>query len=128
MGERGCRLSTGQKQFVSLARAVLADPQLLILDEATSSLDTETERRVQEGVDTLLKGRTSIIIAHRLSTIRSADRILVIDEGEIVESGSHEELLAKRGAYHKLYTQQFSEEGQDRVIELERSRRGEASD
>jgi ATP-binding cassette subfamily B protein len=109
-GERGDRLSVGQKQLVSLARAVLADPQILIMDEATSSVDTETERRIQAGIEELLRGRISFLIAHRLSTIRSADRILVIDGGRLIEHGAHRELLAARGAYYRLYTNQKVEE------------------
>lgn len=100
-------LSTGQKQLVALARAVLADPQVLILDEATSSVDTETEALIEEGIQRVLKGRLSIVIAHRLSTIRRADRILVIEHGQIVETGSHEELRRKDGRYRELCMQQF---------------------
>jgi ATP-binding cassette, subfamily B, bacterial len=110
VGESGNRLSTGQKQLITLARALLADPQILVLDEATSSVDTETERQIQMGIDVVLKGRISVIIAHRLSTIRSADRILVIDRGRIVEEGNHHELLARHGAYSRFYGQQFREE------------------
>jgi ATP-binding cassette subfamily B protein len=106
VGERGDRLSTGQKQLVSFARAVLADPQILVMDEATSSVDTETERRIQAGLARVLAGRTSFVIAHRLSTIRGADRILVIEGGRIVEQGTHRELLALGGRYHALYTRQ----------------------
>jgi ATP-binding cassette subfamily B protein len=116
-GEGGSRLSTGQKQLVSLARAVLADPQIFVMDEATSSVDTETERLIQQGIETVLTGRISFIIAHRLSTIRSADRILVIDRGRIVEQGDHEELLGLRGEYHRLYTQQFARESQELILE-----------
>ena len=105
-GESGSRLSAGQKQLVSFARAILANPQILILDEATSSVDTDTERRIQKGVEKLLAGRISLVIAHRLSTIRNADRIIYIDNGEIAESGSHATLLAKRGKYFGLYSQQ----------------------
>jgi ABC-type multidrug transport system fused ATPase/permease subunit len=108
VGERGNRLSVGQRQLVAFARALLADPRILILDEATSSVDTETERIIQQAMETLLEGRTAFIIAHRLSTIRHADRILVIDKGRIVESGSHEELLARRGRYFDLYLTQFA--------------------
>lgn len=115
-GERGDRLSVGQKQLVSLARAVLADPQILIMDEATSSVDTETERMIQAGIEELLRGRISFLIAHRLSTIRSADRILVIDGGKLIEQGSHRELLAARRAYYRLYTNQRVEEGARTVL------------
>ena len=106
VGEGGNQLSLGQKQLVSFARAVLKRPRLLVMDEATSSIDTETERQIQQGLARVLKGRTSFVIAHRLSTIRAADRILVIDRGEIVEQGTHQELLARRGRYHDLYTEQ----------------------
>jgi ATP-binding cassette subfamily B protein len=107
VGEGGNRLSTGQKQLVALARALLADPQILVLDEATSSVDTETERQIQAAIEVVLKGRISLVIAHRLSTIRAADRILVIDHGRIAEEGTHAELLCHDGAYAQLYTQQF---------------------
>lgn len=110
VGERGGKLSTGQKQLISFARAILANPGMFILDEATSSVDTETEALIQEAIHKALKGRTSFIIAHRLSTIRSADRILVIDKGKIVEEGTHNELIAKKGFYYSLYTNQFIEE------------------
>jgi ATP-binding cassette subfamily B protein len=106
VGEGGNRLSTGQKQLVSFARAVLARPSILVMDEATSSVDTETEQRIQEGLASMLEGRTSFVIAHRLSTIRSADRILVIEDGRITESGTHLELLGLCGKYHRLYMQQ----------------------
>jgi ATP-binding cassette subfamily B protein len=107
VGEGGNRLSTGQKQLVALARALLADPQILVLDEATSSVDTETERAIQSGIEVLLKGRISLIIAHRLSTIRAATRILVLDRGRVIEEGSHGELLRRNGPYSRLYAQQF---------------------
>ncbi|MFA7075282.1 MAG: ABC transporter ATP-binding protein [Candidatus Izemoplasmatales bacterium] len=109
-GEGGSRLSVGQKQLVSFARAILADPKILILDEATSSVDTETEQLIQNAINKLLDGRTSIIVAHRLSTIVHSDIILVLDGGIIVESGTHKELIKKEGAYYKLYTNQYSEE------------------
>ncbi len=111
LSESGSSLSHGQRQLIAIARAILADPSILILDEATSSVDTRTELGIQEALDELLKGRTSIIVAHRLSTIRDADQILLLDQGRVVENGSHQDLLAKRGAYYKLYTSQFSEAG-----------------
>ncbi len=106
VGERGVRLSGGQRQRVAIARAILADPRVLILDEATSSLDSESEAFIQEGLAWLMKGRTTFVIAHRLSTIRRADRILVVEKGEIVERGTHEALLAAGGRYHAMYTRQ----------------------
>ena len=109
VGEGGNRLSTGQKQLVSFARALLANPKLFIMDEATSSIDTETEKLIQDGLQTIFEGRISFVIAHRLSTIRTADRILVIEKGRILESGTHAELLAEKGHYFTLYTQQFSQ-------------------
>jgi ATP-binding cassette subfamily B protein len=108
VGEGGNRLSTGQKQLVALARALLADPQILVLDEATSSVDTETEKLIQSGIEVVLKGRISVIIAHRLSTIRAADRILVIDHGKVVQEGKHLDLVRCDGPYAKLYSRQFA--------------------
>lgn len=110
VGEGGNLLSVGQKQLISLARAVLADPEIFVMDEATSSVDTLTESLIQQGMEVMMSDRTSFIIAHRLSTIKRADRILVIEKGEIAESGSHAELLRKGGHYYNLYTQQFREE------------------
>lgn len=107
VGENGSKISTGQKQLISLARVMLADPKLLILDEATSSIDTETEMMIQNAIDKVTSGRTSFIIAHRLSTIRSADRILLIDNGKIMEQGTHHELILKKGFYYELYSSQF---------------------
>ena len=110
VGEGGDKLSTGEKQLVSFARAVLADPAIFVLDEATSSIDTQTEQLIQNATLNLLKGRTSFLIAHRLSTIRQADLILVVKDGKIVEQGKHEELLKKGGYYHDLYSKQFQQE------------------
>ena len=116
LGERGTRLSGGQRQRLAIARALLTDPPILILDEATSALDTESERLVQKAVDRLLQGRTVFVIAHRLSTITHADQILVLDRGEIVERGTHAELLARRGAYYRLYSLQFGDADEASMI------------
>jgi ATP-binding cassette subfamily B protein len=110
VGEGGAKLSTGEKQLISFARAILADPRIFVLDEATSSVDTETEQLIQKAIHTVLEGRTSFIIAHRLSTIRSADRILVIRNGKLTEQGTHQELIKEKGYYFNLYTNQFMEE------------------
>jgi ATP-binding cassette, subfamily B, multidrug efflux pump len=110
LGERGSGLSQGQRQLLAIARAALADPRILILDEATSSVDTRTERLIQQAFDKLLAGRTSFVIAHRLSTIRNADLLLVLNHGEIVERGTHNELLAKKGFYYNLYMSQFRQD------------------
>ena len=107
VNERGARLSGGQRQLIAFARALLANPSILILDEATASIDTQTEKLVQDGIRTLLAGRTSFVIAHRLSTIQSADRILVIDDGGISEAGTHDELMKAEGAYWQLFMAQF---------------------
>jgi subfamily B ATP-binding cassette protein MsbA len=110
IGESGVLLSGGQRQRLAIARALFKDPPILILDEATSALDTESERLVQGALEHLMQGRTTLVIAHRLSTIRSADKIVVLDRGAIVESGAHEELLARRGVYRKLYDLQFADD------------------
>src|SRR5439155_15743537 len=106
VGERGVKLSGGERQRVSIARAILADPRILILDEATSSLDSESEALIQEGLSYLMRGRTTFVIAHRLSTIRRADQILVVEAGRIVERGMHDSLYAAHGRYYDLYTRQ----------------------
>src|SRR5436853_1107435 len=115
VGERGVKLSGGQRQRIAIARAILADPKLLILDEATSSLDSESEALIQDGLYSLRKGRTTFVIAHRLSTIRSANQILVLEEGRIVERGNHEQLLAANGRYRQLYDKQYRIE-EDRFV------------
>jgi ABC-type multidrug transport system fused ATPase/permease subunit len=115
VGERGVKLSGGQRQRVSIARAILANPRVLILDEATSSLDSESEQMIQDGLRSLRSGRTTFVIAHRLSTIRSADQILVLEAGQIVERGTHTELLALNGRYRQLYDKQYKLET-DRFI------------
>jgi ATP-binding cassette subfamily B protein len=109
INEDASNISQGQRQLLTIARAVLANRRMLILDEATSSVDTRTEERIQMAMDNLMKGRTSFVIAHRLSTIRNADLILVLREGDIVEQGTHEELLERGGAYADLYNSQFAE-------------------
>ena len=116
VGEGGSRLSIGQKQLISFARAILADPKIFVLDEATSSIDTETEVIIQNAIGKLLEGRTSFIIAHRLSTIRNADRILVLKDGKIIEEGNHFSLLDNKGHYYNLYTKQFIEEKESGIL------------
>ena len=116
VGEGGDMLSTGEKQLISFARAILADPRILVLDEATASVDTLTEQRIQSAIDTIVQGRTSLVIAHRLSTVRNADLILVVRDGRIVEQGTHSELLAARGHYWRLYTRQYEDEATSRVL------------
>lgn len=121
LGERGGGLSQGQRQLLAIARVALTDPAILILDEATSSVDTRTERQIQSALDELLRGRTSFVIAHRLSTIRNADELLVLRDGKIIEQGTHKELLAAKGFYYDLYMSQFrrelDEEEQDQEID-----------
>ena len=109
VGEGGSLLSTGEKQLLSFARAVLADPRILVLDEATSSIDTVTEKIIQSAIDRVIKGRTSFVIAHRLSTIVDADVILVVKGGRIIDRGTHRELMKRRGYYYDLYTRQYEE-------------------
>ena len=116
VGEGGDMLSTGEKQLISFARAILADPRILVLDEATASVDTITEQKIQAAIDTIIRGRTSIVIAHRLSTVRNADVILVVKDGKIVERGRHEELMAARGVYYRLYTRQYEDEATYSVL------------
>ena len=107
--ERGSLLSQGQKQLISFARTLLSNPAILVLDEATSSIDVQTEKALQQGLNAMLQGRTSFIIAHRLSTIKNCDKIMYVDQGGIVECGSHDELIAKKGYYYKLYTAQMDD-------------------
>lgn len=116
VGEGGALLSTGEKQLISFARAILAAPRLFFLDEATSSIDTETESKIQYAIDRILENRTSFIIAHRLSTIRNADRILVIEKGRVIEEGNHHELMKLKGHYYELYSNQFIEEGEMEIL------------
>jgi ABC-type multidrug transport system fused ATPase/permease subunit len=115
LGERGTRLSGGQRQRIAIARALLRDPPILILDEATSALDTESERLVQQAIDRLMQDRTVLVIAHRLATVRDADEIVVLDEGRIVQRGTHEELYRGGGLYRRLHDLQFRD---DEVLEV----------
>ena len=116
VGEGGDLLSTGEKQLISFARAILADPRILVLDEATASVDTLTEQKIQSAIDTIIQGRTSLVIAHRLSTVRNADLILVVRDGKIVEQGTHAELLKKKGHYFRLYTRQYEDEATSTLL------------
>ena len=116
VGEGGDLLSTGEKQLISFARAILADPRILVLDEATASVDTLTEQKIQAAMDTVIKGRTSLVIAHRLSTVRNADLILVVHNGKIVEQGTHTDLIAAKGYYYRLYTRQYEDEATSSIL------------
>ncbi|MGQ9852538.1 MAG: ATP-binding cassette domain-containing protein, partial [Candidatus Oleimicrobiaceae bacterium] len=109
IGDRGVKVSGGERQRLAIARAILRDPPILIFDEATSALDTESEMLVQQAINNLLQGRTSLVIAHRLSTVRHANRIIVLDQGKVVQEGTHEQLISSWGLYRRLYEMQFSE-------------------
>ena len=116
VGEGGDMLSTGEKQLLSFARAILADPRILVLDEATANVDTLTEQKIQNAIDTIIRGRTSLVIAHRLSTVKNADLILVVNDGKIVEQGTHKELLKAKGHYYRLYTRQYEDEATSNIL------------
>jgi ABC-type multidrug transport system, ATPase and permease components len=125
VGERGQALSGGERQRISIARALLIDPRILILDEATSSVDTTTEKEIQKALDNLVQGRTTIAIAHRLSTLRKADRLVVLDRGQVVEVGNHEELMAREGHYYKLYQAQARNPEGDAEVSVSEEEKGE---
>jgi len=116
VGEGGDLLSTGEKQLISFARAILADPRILVLDEATASVDTLTEQKIQAAIGTVIRGRTSLVIAHRLSTVKNADLILVVKDGKIVEQGCHAELMGAKGTYWRLYTRQYEDEATSSML------------
>ena len=116
VGEGGNLLSTGEKQLLSFARALLCDPRILILDEATASVDSLTEQKIQNAMEKVIKGRTALVIAHRLSTVKNADLILVVRDGQIIERGTHKELLAAKGYYHALYTRQYEKEKTEELL------------
>jgi subfamily B ATP-binding cassette protein MsbA len=120
VGEKGARLSGGQKQRIAIARALYKDAPILILDEATSALDAASETEVQKALDNLMKGRTTIIIAHRLSTIINADRIVVLDQGRIVQEGPHRDLIEEEGPFKKLYEMQFVHQGRKKVLQMDK--------
>ena len=128
VGESGGRLSTGEKQLISFARAIIRKPSIFVLDEATSSVDTETEQIIQHAITTLLKGKTSFVIAHRLSTIVSADKILVIKNGRVIEQGNHDHLMKMQGYYYRLYTNQFHEDQQNQLLKLDQRTNAEQSE
>ncbi|WP_148289111.1 ABC transporter ATP-binding protein, partial [Herbaspirillum sp. B65] len=125
VGERGQALSGGERQRISIARALLIDPRILILDEATSSVDTTTEKEIQKALDNLVQGRTTIAIAHRLSTLRKADRLVVLDRGQVVEVGNHEELMAREGHYYKLYQAQARNPEGEAEVSVSEEEKGE---